>query len=256
MRRGDGRNAETKTAKIEECSLNFVLVLYQKMSIITLSEALLQKLSPKDGLILRDRVLCGLCIKIGRRNRTFLIATSVAGKQFRLTLGRWPLISVEEARALALPILKNCRSGQMPLKRLPPKLPTLNAAVVRYTETKGLKASSLKRYLSIIRTHFPEWQHCNVTLLKTPAFAEHCHTFTQTKGAALVEVGRGLISALIKYLNAVHRLNIESPFNRLAAAGLMPDRAKPRARKLQEAELPQWRKAVDALLRNNVTACY
>ncbi|MBU1979603.1 MAG: integrase family protein [Gammaproteobacteria bacterium] len=217
------------------------------MSIITLSEALLQKLSPKDGLIIRDRVLCGLCIKIGRRNRTFLIATSVGGKQLRMTLGRWPLISVEEARALALPILKNCRNGQMPLKRLPPTLPTLSAAVVRYTETKGLKASSLKRYLSIIRTHFHEWQDCSVTLLKTPAFAEHCHAFSQTRGAAIVEVGRGLISALIKYLNAVHRLDIESPFDRLAAAGLMPDRAKPRARKLQEADLPQWRKAVDSI---------
>ena len=165
----------------------------------------------------------------------------------RMNIGRWPLISVEEARALAAPILKNCRNGQTPLKQLPPTLPTLSAAVVRYTETKGLKATSLKRYLSIIRTHFPEWQHCSVTALKTPAFAEHCHTFAQTKGAALVEVGRGLISALIKYLNAVHRLDIESPFDRLAAAGLMPDRAKPRARKLQESDLPRWRKAVGAI---------
>lgn len=236
-----------RTAKTEGCSLNFVLVLYQKMSIITLSEALLQKLPQKDGLILRDRILCGLCIKIGRRSRTFLIATSVGGKQLRMTLGRWPLISVEEARALAAPILKNCRSGQTPLKRLPPKLPTLSAAVVRYTETKGLKASSLNRYLSIIRTHFPEWQHSRVTLLKTAAFAEHCHTFAQTQGAAVVEVGRGLIGALIKYLNAVHSLDIENPFDKLAAAGLMPDRAQPRARKLQEADLHQWRKAVDSL---------
>lgn len=217
------------------------------MAIITLSESLLLKLPPKEGLILRDRILCGLCIKVGRRTRTFFVATSIAGKQIRMTLGRWPLLSVEEARAIAAPILRSCRSGQSPLKRLPPKLPTLSEAVACYTETKGLKAASLKRYLSIIRTHFPEWQHCSVTALNTPAFAEHCHSFAQTKGAALVEVGRGLIGAIIKYLNAVHSLDIENPFDKLAAAGLMPDRAQPRARKLQEADLTQWRKAVDTL---------
>lgn len=102
---------DDKTANSGRCSLNFVLVLYRKMSIITLSEALLQKLPQKDGLILRDWILCVLCIRIGRRSRTFLIATSVGGKQLRMTL-RWPLISVEEARVLAAPILKNCRNGQ------------------------------------------------------------------------------------------------------------------------------------------------
>ena len=86
-----------------------------------------------------------------------------------------------------------------------------------------------------------------VTAMETPAFGEHCHKFAQTKGAALVEVGRGLIGALIKYLNAVHNLNILNPFHKLADAGLMPKRAQPRARKLNEADMPAWRLAVDRL---------
>lgn len=106
------------------------------MSIVTLSDAFIQRQQYKDGRILRDKILCGLCIRFGARTQTFLIATSVGGKQFRMTLGRWPLISVEEARALAVPILKSCRTGQMPLKRLPPKLPTLTEAITRYAETK------------------------------------------------------------------------------------------------------------------------
>lgn len=217
------------------------------MPIVTLSEALLQKLSPKDGAILRDRILCGLCIRIGRRSRTFFIATSAAGLQIRITLGRWPLISVEEARNLAMPLLRDCRIGQSPDKRLPPKMPTLADAVVRYCDTKGLKESSKARYLSIIRTHFADWREISVDKLVGGAFAEHCHQFSQTAGAALVEVGRGLIGALFKYLNATHALSLESPFARLAAAGLMPERAKPRARKLSETELPRWRQAVNRL---------
>jgi integrase len=63
----------------------------------------------------------------------------------------------------------------------------------------------------------------------------------------LVEVGRGILSALIKFLNAVHGLSLESPFVKLSSAGLMPERSQPRARVLQEADLPAWRDAVDKL---------
>lgn len=60
-------------------------------------------------------------------------------------------------------------------------------------------------------------------------------------------MGRGVVAALIKYLNAVHGLSLETPFAKLAAAGLMPDRTQPRARVLQEVDLPAWKLAVDKL---------
>lgn len=217
------------------------------MAIVILSDAYIQKLSTQRTMIVRDKVLCGLCLKVGKRNRTFLIATSVCGQQFRMTVGRWPLIGVEEARELAAPILKNCRSGQQPIKRMPPKLPTLYEAIGRYCSAKGLKANSRERYESIIRTHFAEWKDLSVAETAKPAFAENCLTFAQTRGASLVEVGRGLIGALLKYLNAVHGLQLETPFDKLAASGLLPDRAQPRARKLQEVDLPQWWKAVNSI---------
>jgi integrase len=62
-----------------------------------------------------------------------------------------------------------------------------------------------------------------------------------------VDVGRGVITALIKYINAVHGLSLESPFTKLAAAGLMPEHSQPRARVLQISELPAWKAAVDKL---------
>jgi integrase len=79
------------------------------------------------------------------------------------------------------------------------------------------------------------------------AFAGCCHDFAQSKGSALVELGRGVIGALIKYVNAVHGLELRSPFVKLAAAGLMPAHSKPRARRLQIEELPAWKVAVDQL---------
>jgi len=71
------------------------------MPIVLISESLLQRSTVIDGRPLRDRVLCGFCVRMNPRKRTFRVATSVAGKQFRMTLGYWPLMNVYEARAKA-----------------------------------------------------------------------------------------------------------------------------------------------------------
>ncbi|WP_455284441.1 tyrosine-type recombinase/integrase [Cupriavidus necator] len=236
-----------KTAIFRGCSQNFVPVLSTKMSILTLSDALLQRLSARAGTVIRDRILSGFCLRVGRRSHTFLVATSVAGKQFRMTIGRWPLVSVEEAREIAMPILRLCRSGQRPVGAGRPVRLTLKAALPAYAAAKGIKQSSVRRYESILRTHFTEWADASVTELATPGFHEHCQKFAASKGAAIVEVGRGLIGSMVKYLNAVHDMALESPFDKLAAAGLLPDRAQPRARKLQEKDLPAWYQAVQKL---------
>jgi integrase len=215
--------------------------------IVMISESLLLRATARDGRILRDRVLSGFGVRLNARQRTFLVATSVAGKQFRMMLGYWPLMSVDEARSHAMDVLRQCRLGERPSPKVKTKAPTLRAALVDYCTTKKIKASSQRRYDSIFRTHFGDWLDRSVQELGSGEFSEHCHAFAKSKGSALVEVGRGVVTALIRYVNAVHGLTLESPFTRLASAGLMPERSQPRARVLQEADLPAWRDAVDRL---------
>jgi integrase len=215
--------------------------------IVLITESLLQRSTATDGRILRDRFLQGFCVRLNKRKRTFLIATSVRGKQFRMMLGYWPLMSLDEARTKAMEVLRLCRNGERPSRDLPPEVPTMREAYVAYCKAKGIKPSSQRRYESFYRTHFGEWLDRPVSDMAHGAFTSHCHDFSQTKGKALVELGRGVIGALAKYVNAVHDLNIQSPFVKLAAAGLLPERTTPRARVLQEAELPAWHEAVDKL---------
>jgi len=217
------------------------------MSIVMISESLLQRATATDGRILRDRVLSGFGVRLNARKRTFLIATSVSGEQFRMMLGHWPLMTVDEARSHAMDVLRQCRNGERPSRKVKTKLPTLRKALVDYCKAKGIKASSQRRYDSIFRTHFADWLDRSVKDLGSEEFAEHCHAFVTSKGAALVEVGRGIVSALIKYVNAVHGHDLVTPFTKLAAVGLMPEKSKPRARVLQIADLPAWKLAVDQL---------
>ena len=212
-----------------------------------ISESLLLRATAVDGRILRDRVLSGFGVRLNAKKRTFLIATSVCGKQFRMMLGHWPLMTVDQARAKAMEVLRQCRNGERPSRKVKPDLPTLRQAYASYCKAKHIRASSQKRYDSFFRTHFGDWLDQPVSHMEHGAFAGRCHDFAQTKGATLVELGRGVVGALIKYLNAVHSLKLESPFVKLAAAGLLPERSKPRARVLQESELPAWRSAIEKL---------
>ena len=202
----------------------------------------------EGGRLLRDRMLSGFCVRMNARKRTFRVATSVGGKQFRMNLGYWPLMSVEEARARAMEVLAQCRRGECPARPSSPvALPTLRAAYLAYCTAKGIKPASQQRYESLFRTHFGDWLDRPLSDLGLQEFTEHCQAFAQTKGAALVELARGVVGALIKYVNALHGTALASPFTKLAAVGLLPDRAQPRARVLQEGDLPAWRAAVDKL---------
>ncbi len=69
------------------------------MPIVMISESFLLRSTAKDGRIVRDRMLSGFCVRMNPRKRSFLVATSIRGQQFRMTLGYWPLMSVDEARA-------------------------------------------------------------------------------------------------------------------------------------------------------------
>lgn len=201
-----------------------------------------------DGRIFRDRMLSGFVVRMNVRKRTFRVVTSVAGKHFRMNLGYWPLMSVEEARAAAMEVLRQCRKGEWPTRPARRRtLPTLREACAGYCTAKAIKDLSKKRYESLLRVHFSDWLERSVADLSRPEFFEHCQAFAASKGAALVELGRGVLGAMLKYVNVLHGTELVSPFSKLAVVGLMPDRATPRARMLQEADLPAWRAAVDTL---------
>lgn len=84
-----------------------------------------------DGRILRDHMLSGFCVRLNPRKVTVRVATSGAGQQFRMNLGYWPLMSVEEARSrameLASPFTKLSTVGPLP-DRVQPRARVLQEA--------------------------------------------------------------------------------------------------------------------------------
>lgn len=218
------------------------------MAIVSLSDYVLQRLKGDDRRIVRDRILVGFCVILNKRRRTFMVATSCKGKQVRVFFGHWPLMSADEAREIAADIIRQCRAGTyLDKPKLPTKYKSICEILPQYIQDKGLKLSSQKRYDSVMRTHFVAWYECPINELASPLFAEHCHKFVQKQTLSVIEMGRAFIGAIIRYVNAIYDLDLKSPFDKLAAAGMMNEKMQPRKRKLQEADLPAWYKAVCTL---------
>ncbi|NDP40784.1 MAG: DUF4102 domain-containing protein [Rhodoferax sp.] len=108
--------------------------------------------------MLRDRVLSGFGVRLNAHNRTFLIATSVSGKQFRMMLGYWPLMSVDEARSPAMDVLRQCRNGERPSRKVKLKVPTLREAYLAYCTAS---------YLSPPRTAHRPMRYMKVNSMRT-----------------------------------------------------------------------------------------
>lgn len=61
------------------------------MPIVMITELLPLRNAATDGRMPHDRMLGGFCVRMHARRRNLRVATSVAAKQFSMTLGYWPL---------------------------------------------------------------------------------------------------------------------------------------------------------------------
>jgi hypothetical protein len=72
----------------EECVL--VLPGGKLVPIVLIGESMLRRSTATDGRLLRDRVLCGFCVRMNVWKQTVRIATRVMGKPFRMAYRNTP----------------------------------------------------------------------------------------------------------------------------------------------------------------------
>lgn len=58
-----------------------------------------------------DKTLCGLMLRVGKRTKTFYLQTTCNGRPLKHTPGRYPVLTVDDAREEALALLRAIRKG-------------------------------------------------------------------------------------------------------------------------------------------------
>lgn len=132
-------------------------------------------LPPATGQkIYRDSDTKGFCLRMGPTCRAFIVEHTCGGKRIRLTIGHYPTMSVEVARAEAQRRIAEMQLGIMPADRK--NDPTLLAVMDRFLEIRTLSPKSKDLYRRVICRSLPDWLDLPITAITKSMIQERHRT--------------------------------------------------------------------------------
>lgn len=213
---------------------------------------------PAAGVrFIRDSQLPGFALKITAHGlKTWIVEARMKGEKNakRRTLGRYPAVTPERARRLAIQELGRFAEGVDQLaeqRNTRAKVVTLGDVFKDYLALRDLKPTTVHDYEQVFRTSFEDWRHKQITAI-TRTMVEQRHRQKTENSPARANLAMRLLRALFNFAigkyetaegdpvvtdNPVMRLNALRAWNRI-------DR---RRRLIRLHELPAWFAAVDAL---------
>ncbi len=227
---------------------------------LNFTKAMLEALEPPDNgrRYVYDTKVSGLLIMVTPPGtKSFQVRKHLDGKAARVTLGRFPTITVTQAREAALRELATIATTHQTTRQAQAEKKsyddlTLGKCFQDYTRShKNLKQSTLKDYERSVRVGFPDWQE--LPLIKiTRDMVEARHRERSQQSAARANNEMRVLRSLFNYAaeeyldkdgkpiittNPVKRLSHSRAWNRVERKQtiITPD------------DLPAWFDAVDTL---------
>lgn len=221
---------------------------------ILLSDAFLRSRQHRPGarVIVHDSRVTGFECVIGARTKTFRLRTRAVSA----LLGRWPVLTADEARAKALDLLRRVAEGEAPanVRAAQVARPTLGEALTDYLAAKSLKASTARKMRERLRCQCADWLLLPLDAITLKVVQERYRSIDSTGSAN--EVMRYL-SALFNFVAARDGVALENPVARLRKLDGLRE-LKPKDRMVPDAKLPAWSAAVAALADRDAadTLCF
>ncbi len=205
----------------------------------------------------RDDTLKGFAVRITSSGaKSFIVETRVNGKVRRSTLGKYPALTVEQARRQAQQLLGKIASGADPLaekREAEARAVTLAEAFRDYLDTrKSLKPKTVKDYQGVMRIAFSGWQQKPLTAISKDMIKRHYKNLGNEHGKAYANLAMRVLRAVFnfaagKYEDAQGRSILpENPVKRLSATRGWY-RVERRQTVIKAHDLKPWYQAVMAL---------
>jgi integrase len=158
----------------------------------------------------RDTKTPGLQVRVTATGvKTFTVFRRVNGKPERVTLGRYPDLTIEQARKKAAEVNADIAKGESPAaKKRRAKLETksLAEAFADYQAArKDLKPTTVKDMARALREMFSDWQEKPLTKI-TPAMVEKRHReFGEQRSEARANLGARYLRAILNFARAKYK---------------------------------------------------
>lgn len=222
------------------------------MPVMNLTKTAIDKIPFTDSgqVLYHDQNLKGFLLRVGRNSKAFCVYSTVNRKSRQITIGRYGVYTVEQARKKARDLLYNMSNGIDPVaeqedqKR---KNMTLGELVDEFMHVrKTLTPHTRRQYRSSLRTHVPDWLNKPVTEITEHKFLERYFYVGENSGTAPANSLRRVLSSMINYGMAAHGFFENNPIDivKKTRSGYP---VKRRRTILKPAQLAKWWDGVNKL---------
>lgn len=214
--------------------------------------------SPASGqAFVRDIELKGFAVRVTAGGaKSFVIEKRVEGQVKRMTLGRYPELTVEQARKEAHKLLGKIAAGGNPIadkQRAALLAKTLGDAFEDFLSArKALKPRTLYDYQRVMKVAFPDWENKPLVAITKDLVAQRHVRLGEDHGEAYANLAMRFLRALLNFAIAQYEdakgqvLLRENPVIRLNQTRAWY-RVERRQTVIKPHQLPAWYQAVKEL---------
>lgn len=171
-----------------------------------ITKSYVDKLStPETGqAFIRDTELKGFAVRVTSSGaKSFILEKRIDGKVKRLTLGRYPELTVEQARREAHKLLGHIAIGRNPVaekKQEALQGTTLQQAFDDFVKTrKNLKERTLYDYRRLMKVAFADWQEKAMTGISKDMVSKRHNKIGSERGEAYANLAMRFLRALFNF---------------------------------------------------------
>lgn len=183
---------------------------------VKLTKSVVDKINPvldKDQVFYRDENLKGFALRVTSTGmKSFVVETRIDGKVKRITLGKYGVITVEEARKQAKTLLGQIARGDNPIaekKSNKIKLMTLDSVLSDYLKArKDLKEFTVSDYRNVLRQVMPDWLNKPLINITREMIAKRHAEYGITNSKARSNYAMRVLRAVFNF--AVHEYQLEN----------------------------------------------
>lgn len=227
---------------------------------VNFTKSLLDKIDPpksNNRLYVYDSRVNGLCLSVTPAGvKSFLVYRKLNGRPIRVTLGRYPDISVEQARKLAAKRIGEMAEGANPvaIKREERQRGiTLGQVFNDYmaSRAKNHSENTKSNYNTILNSHLVEWREKPITAISRD-MVERKHRVLSEVSPSAANKSMRVLRALFNYAQGKYEagsgqpLVVDNPVKRLTHTKSW-NKEERRQNVIKRSELRPWFEAVLAL---------
>jgi len=230
-----------------------------------ITKSLVDKLKPPTAgqTFFRDNELKGFAVRITSGGaKSFIIEKRIEGRVKRITLGRYPELTAEQARKEAHKLLGKIATGGNPIadkQLLSLQAKTLGDAFTDYLNArKSLKARTLYDYQRLTKVAFPDWLNKPILSITKDMVAKRHIKLGEENGEAYANLSMRFLRALFNFSIAQYEdhkgqaLIRENPVIRLNQTRAWY-RVERRQSVIKPHQLPAWYQGIQTLKSDSIT---